>query len=222
MKRKNGASLIARITKIFVSEKIDYFEIFIKGVAISQAAIHILQDNMDNGGLSKKELKRIKELKQKGTSHVKDSLKLVEEAFITPIDQRDIIEILKSIDIGLHSIESVANHFFIMDLDACDTHMTKLLEINKELCESTNELMVMFKRYKNVRREKINELIKAIGDLEEQGDAIYSKAMKDLFNNERDLLTIVKKKEIYQRLEYSGDCFKRVADLVEGLITLSM
>lgn len=225
MKRRNDlkpGSIMGRIRKIFISAKVDYFEIFIKGVAISMAAIHNLQTALVNDNLNEAELLEIKALKQKGTRHVRDSLKLVEDSFITPIDQRDIIEILKGIDAGLHSIESVANHFYIMNLDDCDSFMAGLLAINKELCERINELMLLFKRFKNTRREKIDEIIRAISELEEQGDALYSKSMQDLFSNDQDPLTIVKKMEIYQRLEYSGDCFKRVADLIEGLFTVSL
>ncbi|MDD3027926.1 MAG: DUF47 family protein [Erysipelotrichaceae bacterium] len=222
MKNQKKKTLGARIRSIFIGRKVEYFDMFIKGVAISQAAVHILQDNMSNGSLGKDELERIKELKQNGTRHVHESLKLVEEAFITPIDQRDIIEILEGIDAGLHSIESVANHFYIMDLEGCDEYMKMLLGVNMELCERINELMILFKRYKNVKRDQINAVIKSISDLEEQGDAIYSKSMLELFRNEKDPLVIVKKKEIYQRLEYSGDCFKRVGDVIEGLITVSL
>ena len=222
MKKQKEATLMGRIARIFGGQKVDYFEIFIKGVAICEAAVHILQEDLVNDNLSNEELQRIKELKQKGTRHVYESLRLVEEAFITPIDQRDIIEILKGIDVCLHSIESVANHFYIMGLDECDEYMQNLLALNKDMAAKINELMILFKRYKNTRREKFDEIIITINELEQEADNLYSKSMSELFTNHNDPLIVIKKKEIYQRLEYSGDCFKRVADQVESLIVLSL
>ncbi len=206
---------------LFVKKKIDYFDIFITGVSISLDATTSLKEFLSDGGIDEMELEKIKDIKQAGTDHVHESLKIVEDAFITPIDQKDIVEILKGIEQVLHSVESVANHFYIMRVGNCDEAMCELINIEVSLCEKLYDLMVAFKRFKESRSDNINELIRAINILEEQGDRAYSKSMLQLFSTEKDVIVILKKKEMYQRLEYSIDCFKRVGDMVDDLITVT-
>ena len=215
-------NVIRRVMGKFIHEKIDYFAIFIEGVDISLDAAKSLQKAIDGESIKKEELFRVKEIKGLGNKHVNESMKIVEDAFITPIDQRDIIEILKGIENIQHSIESVANHIYIMRVAETDIYMERFVEIMVLSCERLYDLMVTFKEYKATSTKNITGLIAEIDELEKAGDCTYSQSMLHLFAVETDVVTILKKKEIYQRLENSLDCFKRVADMIEKLIAVTM
>ncbi|MDD4402462.1 MAG: DUF47 family protein [Desulfitobacteriaceae bacterium] len=206
----------------FINEKVDYYDIFIKDVSISLKAAKSLKTIISNSDIDHKELLHIKEFKKIGSKHVNESLKIVEKAFITPIDQKDIIEILKGMEDILHSIHSIANHLYIMNITIIDEFMLHFVEIIISICEKLYDLMVAFKQFNKHGKENIYNLIEEISKLEEEGDRTYSECMIRIFSFETDAITILKKKEIYQRLEYSLDCFKRVADMIGNLIIATM
>lgn len=181
-----------------------------------------LKTIISNSDIDHKELLHIKEFKKIGSKHVNESLKIVEKAFITPIDQKDIIEILKGMEDILHSIHSIANHLYIMNITIIDEFMLHFVEIIISICEKLYDLMVAFKQFNKHGKENIYNLIEEISKLEEEGDRTYSECMIRIFSFETDAITILKKKEIYQRLEYSLDCFKRVADMIGNLIIATM
>ncbi len=66
--------------------------------------------------------------------------------------------------------------------------------------------------------KKILEYIIEVNQIEEEGDQIYIKSMKDLFEHQTDPIAIMKNKEIYQLLEHTLDCCEDVADMVEKIL----
>lgn len=220
--KPNSKRLVNQLKNKFFNEKVDYYDIFIQEVFISLEAANSLRKIISDGNINDKELSQIKNFKEIGTKHVNESLKIVEEAFITPIDQRDIIEILEGMEDILHSIHSIANHIYIMRITDIDEFMLHSVEIITSICEKLYDLMKAFKQFNKHDKDNIYNLIKEISKLEEEGDRTYSECMIHIFSVETDPITIMKKKEIYQRLEYSLDCFKRVADMIGNLIIATM
>lgn len=215
----NYVKSIADLFKgIIKKNDVNYFEIFIKGVSISLEAANGLSRAFDDGIVDSRELLKVKELERKGDVHVHESLKIVEEAFITPINQSDIVEILKLIENVTDGIDDAANHIYIMRLDTDDTYMRHFVKIIISSCEKLHELMKSLKHFKEQQYSDLRRLIVEINDLEEEGDRTYSESMRYLFQYEKDPVNIIKKKEIYQRLEYAIDCVEDVADVIEKLI----
>lgn len=219
---KTKAKIFVKFKNKFINEKVDYYDIFIQEVSISLEAANSLKNFISDGEIDEDKLLYIKKFKEIGTKHINESLKIVEEAFITPIDQRDIIEILEGMEDILHSIHSIANHIYIMRITDIDEYMLHSVKIITSICEKLYDLMIAFKQFSKNEKEHIYKLIDEISKLEEEGDRTYSECMIHIFTVETDAITIIKKKEIYQRLEYSLDCFKRVADIIGNLIIATM
>ncbi|SHJ67840.1 DUF47 domain-containing protein [Parasporobacterium paucivorans] len=219
---KRSVGFARKFKDKFLKEKVDYFEIFIEGVRFPLEAAKKLQDSISHEDIYEKDLLVIREIKKEGSKHVDTSLRIVEDAFITPIDQRDIIEILNGIDDILHSIESVAKHLYIMKVPKSDAFMVSFVDNIISISERLYDLMVIFREFKKHPKAEIFKLISEIGDLEEEGDRIYAEGMIHIFDVEKDPIELMKKKEIYKRLEYSLDCFNRVADMVGNLIVATL
>ena len=54
--------------------------------------------------------------------------------------------------------------------------------------------------------------------LENEGDEIYYKAIAELFRNESNPLTVIKWKDIYEKLEAAVDRCENVANIIESVI----
>lgn len=198
-------------------KEVDYFEMFAKGVSISLEAARKLRIAFNDGIINVDELKLIKELEHDGDKHFHQSLKIIDIAFITPIDRTDIIEILKGIEDITDSIDSVANHIYMMCITKSNEYLRKFVDLTVNSCERLYDLMLALKHFKK-NPKNINELIVEVNRLEEEGDRTYLESMRNLFEYETDVLTIIKNKELYKLLERSIDYCEDVADVVEKIM----
>lgn len=195
----------------------EYFEMFEKGVAISLEAAQTLQAALVNQHIHGDKLKAIKEIEHKGDLHVHQCLRKIDVAFITPIDRTDIVEIIKAIENLTDSIDAVANHIMILNVQESNVYLRKFVDYVVQSCEKLNELMAALKNFKK-NHEKINECVVEVNRIEEEADRTYAESMRRLFEKETDPIAIIKKKELYQLLEQTVDCCEDVADLVENVM----
>jgi len=198
-------------------KNVDYFEMFVKSATIARDSALKLQAAFMDGEVNISELKLIKDLEHDGDIHFHECLKVIDVAFITPIDRSDLVDVLNGIENVTDSIESIANSFYMMCITVSSDYMRKFVELLVLSCEKMLELMVELKRLKkNIKN--INNLIIEINRLEEEGDRSYSDSMRNMFEFEKDAVTIIKNKELYQLFECAIDCCEDVADMVENII----
>lgn len=191
---------------------------FVEGSAISLEAAQALKAAFQEERMDRESFHHIKDIEHKGDGHRHRSLKTIETAFITPIDQSDIMDVLEGIENVTDSINDIAIHLNIMGVEKADDFMLRFTEVIVLACEKTHELMKAFKDFKKNPNNRINHLVIEINALEEEGDVIYSESMRHIFEKEADALTLIKKKEIYQLLENTLDSCEDVADLVEKIM----
>lgn len=198
-------------------KNVDYFEMFVKSATIARDAALKLKSAFADGEVNISELKLIKDLEHDGDIHFHECLKVIDVAFITPIDRSDLVDVLNGIEDVTDSIEAIANSFYMMCITGSSDYMRKFVELLVLSCERQLELMVELKRFKkNIKN--INSLIIEINRLEEEGDRAYSESMQNLFSQESDAITVIKNKELYQLFECAIDCCEDVADMVENII----
>ena len=64
----------------------------------------------------------------------------------------------------------------------------------------------------------IIEVCVEINALENEGDYVHRQAMARLFEQETDVLELIKMKEIFERVEEAIDTCEDVSNIVEGII----
>ena len=109
-------------------------------------------------------------------------------------------------------------HRFIMfDIIEADDSVRKecryLLNTTRNLYELMDELK------KNGCKSKVLlDKIMAISAIESEADKSFREDVAFLFKNEKDSLTVIKWKEIYQKIENTIDSSEKVANIVEGVV----
>ncbi|NLX63404.1 MAG: DUF47 family protein [Clostridiaceae bacterium] len=142
---------------------------------------------------------------------------LYQEAFITPIDRSDIVEIIKEIENITDSIDSVANITHMMCVSHVNESAQTLMGFVVDACVKLEELMKTLKNFKK-EFKKINDLIIEINNIEEAGDKVYFTAMRNLFQYETDAKKIIIWQRLYDQLESALDKCEDVADIVQKII----
>ncbi|MCX7771657.1 MAG: DUF47 family protein [Clostridia bacterium] len=204
----------------FTKNEANFFDLFETSISYSSRAASSLKKAFEDGVIDFKEIKNLKDIEHEADSHVHRCLKLIEEAFITPIDRSDIVEIVKEIENITDNIDSIANHTYMMCVKEVNEPARFLLDLVVQACTKLEELFKILKNYKKSFKE-IDELIIEINRIEEEGDKTYLNAMRNLFEFETDAKKIIIYKLLYEKLENALDKCEDVADIVQKIIISS-
>lgn len=137
--------------------------------------------------------------------------------FITPIDQEDIVELVQLFDDITDAIDEVVIKLFMYNVD-------KLPKITAELTNCVNRctkaLQASCGELKNFKKPaKLRELLIDVNNIEEEADAVYVKAVHELFTDpDIDFKSLIGRKEIYESLENCCDLCEHASDVVAQII----
>lgn len=194
-----------------------FYTMFVESAKnVNEAAI-ILRANLDSLSDRKIDLNKTEGLEIKGDKLVRDIIKELNEAFITPIDREDIYSIIKKMDDILDLINSTMHRFIMFNIDESTNEFKLLCDI---LVQATEELVELMEEIKLIgtKSNKINLKIEKINQLEDSADMLFRETVAELFKNETNPLVVMKWKEIYQILEDTIDNCETVANIVEGVV----
>ena len=81
------------------------------------------------------------------------------------------------------------------------------------MAQQLKEIVSTLQRPRNITQRLVE-----IHRLENEGDDIYHAAIAELFHDPPDPLTVLKWKEIYEKLEAAVDRCENVANIIESVI----
>lgn len=140
----------------------------------------------------------------------------LKESFITPFDREDISEITGEMDDIVDCMEEAANAF---DMYGIKQMRPEAVMMAEKTVQAIRELEIMFKHLSEIKKNKIVlEQIIEINRIENEGDVLYRKYIKELFEKEKDPIELIKWKEIYQLIEDSLDSCENVANILEAVV----
>lgn len=194
-----------------------FYNMFVESAKNVNKAAIILRGNLDSLGDNNIDLNKTEDLELKGYELVRNIIRELNEAFITPIDREDIYAIVKKMDDILDLINSTMHRFIMFNIDKCTKESQLLCDI---IVQATSELVELMEEIKLIgnKSNKIDSKIEKICKLEDSADMLFRETVAELFKNETDPLTVMKWKEIYQILENTIDTCETVANIVEGVV----
>lgn len=140
-------------------------------------------------------------------------IKRLNNTFITPFDREDIFSLIKKIDgigdILLGTVARVDTYSLTEKVEGADKIAAIILQQTKELETVLNGL--------KAKEKQINEC-KAVMDLETEADNVYRASLKKLFLEEKDAITLFKKKEILEMLEKASDKCQSTANVIISIL----
>lgn len=199
-------------------EKNNYFKMFIKMTDYSCAAARNLKQTLSQFDTDKlPELMDYLHQIENACDEEKHIMreKLIKE-FITPIERSDIVDLGHEIDEVTDEIEAVLQRVYMFNISAIRPEAVEFANVVVECCDEMKIIMEEFEDYK--KSEKIHAAVVEMNRLEEVGDALYMRAMRNLYTSQADAVEIIAWTELYNRLERCCDACEHVANLVESII----
>lgn len=156
---------------------------------------------------------KIDELEQRGEEITRQTNLELSRNFITPFDREDIYSLITTIDFVADNLHGASSRMRLYQVDKITKSIRKLTEINLEACQQIDIAIKELRGLKNLKN--ITLACSNINKLESKSDAVYDKAVADLFENETDSKNIIKYKEVLSVLENATDKCKVVSGVLE-------
>jgi|WetSurMetagenome_2_1015567.scaffolds.fasta_scaffold96865_2 uncharacterized protein len=156
---------------------------------------------------------KIKDLEHKGDELTHSVIRELNKTFITPIDREDIHDLSTALDDVLDLIDGIATRivlFRIVDpIDSMPEMCSVLLSQAMEIGAAVSNLQ---------DNDHVVERCIEINRLENDADRLFQSAIVALFDQVKDPIDVIKRKEIIETLEAATDKAEDVANVLESII----
>ncbi|MCG7409543.1 DUF47 family protein [Paenibacillus sp. ACRRX] len=160
-------------------------------------------------------VKEMKDLEHKCDGFTHTIITELNKTFITPIEREDIMSLTTALDDVLDGMEASASRFEMYQMFERDEIVVQFADVLKR---STYEIQKAIRLLSQKKLLAIREYSIKLNDLENEGDALLRSGVKALFANIKDPIDLIKRKEIYERLEQTTDSCEDVADMLETIV----
>lgn len=161
----------------------------------------------------------IKHLEHEGDQVAHQTFALLSRTWITPIDREDIHDLVKALDDVLDFIDAAASRFVLYKIPSPRPGVKPATEILVQSADAIRRAMGFLGDLKN--SAQILELCVEINRLENEADSLNRISIGKLFDAEKDPITLLKWKEIYEVLEEATDRCEDVANVLEQIVLKS-
>lgn len=136
----------------------------------------------------------------------------LERSFITPFDREDIHELYTRLDDIVDGIQEAAETVVIYGIEAPTDEARRLAGI---IAGQAEQLLEALRKLDHVEKAAMH--LKAIHDLENEGDGLSRAAIGRLFRDGADPLTVIKLRDLYMALEETIDAGEDAAEVLERI-----
>ena len=156
---------------------------------------------------------QIKQIESECDALTHNIIKRLNSTFVTPIDREDIHTLAKSLDDVMDSIDAAA----------AVTRRYRMAQLRygaRELASLTWQSAMQVKVAVEAleRRKDVHQLAVEVNRLENAADDIHDEALRRLFEDEKDAITVIKWKEVLDLLEEATDRCEDCANVLEGVV----
>jgi predicted phosphate transport protein (TIGR00153 family) len=155
----------------------------------------------------------IKEVEHRCDHLTHQVIQRLHKTFVTPLDREDIHELARSLDDVMDAIDASAGVIRLYQIDHVRADARELARLVRV---SADQLVIALQALE--RRQGVAEPAVEINRLENEADRAHQIALRRLFEEERDPITIIKWKEILDFLEDATDRCEDVANVLEGVV----
>ena len=190
-----------------------FYEFFLSQARIILEAARLLLEGAQAGNAElASAAAMIRTLEQRGDEVIHEIYTRLNQTFITPLDPEDIHAISSALDDVLDGIEDTAHRLVAYHINPIPLNMVSLAEIVARCAKQLQQAFELEgKGSPQVYCIEINRL-------ENEGDLVGRSAIVDLFAKEKDPITLIKLKEVYDFFEETIDSCEDVADVLQNVV----
>ena len=172
----------------------------------------ILRDDADVAN----RVQRLKAIEHRGDDLTHELLTKLNQTFITPFDREDIHKLATSIDDVLDFVWGAGERLVIYKITAPPPAAADLASVIVRQCEELTAAVSLLEK-----NQRLVPHLVEINRLENEADLVSRGAIGALFEHERDPITLIKIKELFEVLERATDKAEDAANVLEAVVLKS-
>ena len=190
-----------------------FYDLFAESASHLVKGAGLLAQMLDQGSDKASIAEQMREAEHQADETTHRIVKQVNSTFITPFDREDIYMMSGALDDIVDLIDDAARAIIIFDVQEITDYARDFASVIERMADELKEIVSTLQRPKNVTQRLVE-----IHRLENEGDDIYHAAIAELFHDPPDALTVLKWKEVYEKLEAAVDRCENVANIIESVI----
>ena len=206
------------IFQYFVPKDKKFFPLFEQAGANLIEMAKALQESVYMTDLTKRAAlnKKIEDLEHKGDDITHQIHLELGKNFITPFDREDIHSLASSLDDVADFIQGASNRMELYKVETPSQAMKEIADLILEATDHVAKALNELRDLKNIRN--ITDSCVRINSVENKADYIFDKAVSELFEYEKDAITLIKTKEVLSAMEDATDKCEDVANVLESIL----
>jgi predicted phosphate transport protein (TIGR00153 family) len=173
-----------------------------------------LEETIKKFDMLEERRRRMKEVEHTGDEIVHEIYEKLNKSFITPIDREDITRLASLYDDVLDFMYAVVNRIVLYEINQPTAPMIKFSEIVRESVQNIHQAFLSMRK---LQRQEIDSKCIEVDRLENEADTLLNESVASLFK-EKDVIRILKLKEIYEYMETVTDKCEDVSFVLRDVI----
>jgi uncharacterized protein len=193
-----------------------FFDYFNEHAALMVSCAHELDAFLRDMGNREAHAQNVNDLEKKADKITHETIALLHQTFVTPLDRDDIHKLISTMDDVLDLMEDVAECVILYDVREVSDSARKLAEICVACTEKVKISVGLLSNMDNA--QAILKICNEIDALESEADRVMRSAMSKLFRDEPDVRELIRLKAVYELLETITDRCEDTANVIEGIV----
>jgi uncharacterized protein len=200
----------------FLPKETSFFDFFEQHAALTVDGTKEFVSMVTSSANIEAKARRIKEIEHETDVITHRCVEALHKTLITPLDPDQIHRLITRMDDVMDFVEAAAERVALYRLSEMTPEVKDLADV---LYRAAQEMFEACRLMRNLKDpQTILRKCVDINRLENEADAILRRAVARLFDEEKDAITIIKWKEIYEALESASDRCEDVANIIEGVV----
>lgn len=198
-------------------KKPDKFSIYLVDFAqhLDQTAEYFVNFKVTDGASLNEFYNHIKQLEHEADDKVHLIIKDLNQAFITPIEREDILQLTMALDDIIDGMEAFTGLMDVYQIMSSNTYIDSFADY---ILKASKEILVSMELVSAGKLQDLEPHAIKIKDYESKCDDLYRESLRSLFQEEKDPIQVIKYKEIYETLEEIADSCQDVASTLQSII----
>jgi predicted phosphate transport protein (TIGR00153 family) len=194
-----------------------FFDLFADMARNLGDGARLLKQTLDDFQDVSVRVQQLKDIEHRGDEMTHNVLTRLNQTFITPFDREDIYRLASSLDDVLDFVYAAGVRLIMYKITSAPQAASQLAEIIIKQCDQLTQAMVKLDK----KNDQLLENCVEINRLENEADQIAREAIALLFEKEKDPISLIKLKELYEVLETATDKAEDAANVLEGVVLKS-
>jgi len=199
-----------------IPKETKFFDLFEQIAANLTAGARMMEELLREYDNVQVRVEKLKEVEHKGDDFTHAVMTKLNQTFITPFDREDIHRLASSLDDVLDFVNAAAQRLIMYKITNPPSAAIRLAEI---IVQQTGELHKAVSELEKNRH--ILDYCVEINRLDDEADRVTREAIGSLFEHQKDPITLIKHKELFEVLEMATDKAEDAANVLEAIILKS-